>query len=192
MDKVKKYAEDLKKQEKAKDYDQFFDKASEVIKRNLPEAFDLVVSLDPDVYSVPITYILFSIFTSKETKDKIGIKQIIIFIREFIFRVNVEDLQKSSMYLSQFFLLVRIFSEFLLPGDSDRPHHKSDSYFPLRIGQPIYGVKALKAVIAKFGDQFTPVHRYFALLCISAKTYRQALPVISKMVLTGYENGKIV
>jgi hypothetical protein len=35
----------------------------------------------------------------------------------------------------------------------------------------------------------TICHSYFALLCVAAKAYRHALPVVSKKVLSGFNNG---
>lgn len=53
------------------------------------------------------------------------------------------------------------------------------------------GVKPLKVAIEKLQEkdtQFTPLHPLFALLCVNAKCYRQALPVIRKKILSGFVN----
>lgn len=51
------------------------------------------------------------------------------------------------------------------------------------------GIKPLKKAIEKLQSkdtEMTVCHSHFAMLCVAAKAYRQALPVISKKILSGY------
>lgn len=190
MDKIIKMAESLKLQEKAKDYDTFFDQATDSIGRNADKVFDLLVTLDPETHSVSIAYLLVPLFMKKDISEKVELKQLIIYTRNFIYSANVTSLQYSSLYLHTFYMLVRVFTELLLPGDSERPHYKSDRMCPISVGRPVYGIKALRSIIQKLGENFTPCHRYFACLCLSARNYKAALPVISKKIFSGYDLGK--
>mmetsp|Transcript_28528 Transcript_28528/g.25254 ORF Transcript_28528/g.25254 Transcript_28528/m.25254 type:complete len:341 (+) Transcript_28528:1-1023(+) len=54
------------------------------------------------------------------------------------------------------------------------------------------GIKPLKKAIENLqtkSTEFTPLHSLFALLCINAKAYRHAIPVIKNKVLSGFTNG---
>jgi hypothetical protein len=54
------------------------------------------------------------------------------------------------------------------------------------------GIKPFKVAIQKLQEgndsEMTVCHSHFAMLCVAAKTYRQALPIISKKILTGYSD----
>jgi hypothetical protein len=52
-------------------------------------------------------------------------------------------------------------------------------------------VKPLRVAIQKLqskSTEFTPLHTFFAMLCIHAKAYRQALPIINQKILSGFTN----
>jgi hypothetical protein len=192
MDKIKKFIETEKNLVKAKDFDTFFDKSHDTIKRSPDKAFELLQTLDLQAHTVGICYILIPLFQLKDIHSKINLRELIMYCRSFLYEFSPAELERSSLYSTAFHIFVRYFTYSLLHGDSDKPHWKSDSPAAFYLSRPLLGIKSLKKAIEKLqtkDTQLTICHSYFALLCVAAKAYRHALPVISKKVLSGFSHG---
>lgn len=127
MDKVKKFAQNITNLQKAKEYDQFFDKQTDTIKNKPAEAFDLIVSLDIQEYTVPITYLLIPLMQSKDLSGKINLRELIMYMRRFLYEFNPSSLRESTFYQHTFSVFVKYFAFSLLKGDTDRLRWKSDN-----------------------------------------------------------------
>lgn len=189
MDKIQKFLENEKNQEKAKDFDSFMDKNNGSIKSRPEEAFAVLVSLNPATHTVPIIYLLIAILQNKDTGTKINIKELIVYMRRFLYEFNVDSINTSSFYQHSFCVFIKYFSYTLLHPTSDRPHWHSDNLAAFYVNRPMLGIKPLKKAIEKLqtkDTEFTICHSYFALLCVCAKAYRQALPIVTKKILSGF------
>ena len=189
MDKIKKFASDLKNLDKAKEFDQFFDSKADVIKANLDKVFELAKSLSIETHTVPILYLLTSMYNITDISQKVNLREFIMYSRKFLFEFNFKSVSESVFFETMFGFFVQLFTFSLLHDDKQRPHWRSASVASFCVDRPMLGIKPLKKAIQKMqtkDTQFTVWHPYFALLCVKAKAYRHALPIITKKILSGY------
>lgn len=189
MDKLKKFVSDLKNLDKAKEYDAYFDTKADIIMTSPDKVFELVKSLPVETHTVPILYLLTALYNVPEINQKVNIRDFIMYSRRFLYDFSVDSVAASVYFETMFGFFVQLFAHSLLHFDSSRPHWKSSTVAKLCIDRPLLGIKPLKKAIQKLqtkDTQFTVCHPYFAMLCVKAKAYRHALPIVTKKILSGY------
>ena len=189
MDKIKKFASDLKNLDKAKDYDSFFDTKADFIKANSDNVLELIKSFSPETHTVPILYLLTPLYTVSDISQKTNLRELIMYSRNFLWEFKAESISASVYFEVMFGMFVQYFSLSLLHPDKDRPHWKSSNIAQFYVDRPMLGIKPLKMAIKRLQTketQFTVCHPYFAMLWVKAKAYRHALPIVSKKILSGY------
>lgn len=91
----------------------------------------------------------------------------------------------------EFYQLAEIFAFTLSPSESDTPHWQSHRPAIMFVDRPLLGIKPLRVAIRKLQNkdtEFTPLHTFFAMLCLHAKAYRQSRKIIEKKLLSGFVN----
>lgn len=127
MFKVKTFVQNAANQQKAKEYDQFFDKQTDTIRNGAAEAFELILSLDIQDFTVPIAYLLIPLMQAKDLSGKVNLKELIMYMRKYLYEFNPASLKESTYYQHTFSVFVKYFSFSLLKGDTDRLRWKSDN-----------------------------------------------------------------
>lgn len=106
-------------------------------------------------------WLLLAVIASKKTWKAFEFKVIHEPMEAFLTKFNPDHLLSANTKLFQ---LVSCYSEYLLSGD-----------------KAIYGIRPIREAIMLSRDsleQITPMHREFAKLCLKAKCYMHALPII--------------
>jgi len=68
------------------------------------------MSLDTATYTVGISYILYVIYKTRDITKYVNLKEVLLFTRRYFYNFDPKELERSSLFKIQFYLLAEIFT----------------------------------------------------------------------------------